>query len=98
MSLLDYGNFNVVKLFCFVFKRTDQLIQKTIRNRFANCTVLIIAHRLNTIIDCDKIMVLDSGEMLEYGDPLTLAAMESSYFAKMIIEAGIDIKSSMMKQ
>lgn len=41
-------------LLCF---RTDEFIQKTIREKFAHCTVLTIAHRLNTIIDSDRIMV-----------------------------------------
>lgn len=41
-------------LLCF---RTDEFIQKTIRETFAHCTVLTIAHRLNTIIDSDRIMV-----------------------------------------
>lgn len=46
--------------------RTDALIQKTIREEFKSCTMLIIAHRLNTIIDCDKILVLDSGRVCTY--------------------------------
>lgn len=43
--------------------RTDALIQETIRDEFKSCTMLIIAHRLNTIIDSDQILVLDSGQV-----------------------------------
>ena len=43
--------------------RTDAIIQKTIREEFKSCTMLIIAHRLNTIIDCDRILLLDSGRV-----------------------------------
>ena len=48
---------------------TDDLIQDTIRREFAESTVLTIAHRLNTIMDYDRIMVLDKGELKEYDAP-----------------------------
>ena len=48
---------------------TDDLIQATIRKEFLNSSVLTIAHRLNTIMDYDKIMVLDKGELREYNTP-----------------------------
>ena len=48
---------------------TDDLIQATIRKEFAGSSVLTIAHRLNTIMDYDRIMVLDKGELKEYDTP-----------------------------
>lgn len=42
---------------------TDRLIQETVRLSFAGCTTLIIAHRLNTVLSCSKVMVLDQGEV-----------------------------------
>ncbi|XP_022358423.1 multidrug resistance-associated protein 4 isoform X3 [Enhydra lutris kenyoni] len=68
--------------------RTDELIQKKIREKFAQCTVLTIAHRLNTIIDSDKIMVLDSGRLKEYDEPYVLLQNEESLFHKMVQQLG----------
>ncbi|KAG8652165.1 ABC transporter C family member 2 isoform X1 [Manihot esculenta] len=68
--------------------RTDALIQKTIREEFKSCTMLIIAHRLNTIIDCDRILLLDSGQVLEYDTPEELLSNEASAFSKMVQSTG----------
>ncbi|KAJ4837826.1 Multidrug resistance-associated protein 1 [Turnera subulata] len=68
--------------------RTDALIQQTIREEFKSCTMLIIAHRLNTIIDCDRILLLDSGRVLEYDTPEALLSNEDSAFSKMVQSTG----------
>ncbi|KAL1335647.1 hypothetical protein HN51_030120 [Arachis hypogaea] len=68
--------------------RTDALIQKTIREEFKSCTMLIIAHRLNTIIDCDRILLLDGGKVLEYDTPEELLSNEGSSFSKMVQSTG----------
>ncbi|KAF3450335.1 hypothetical protein FNV43_RR06415 [Rhamnella rubrinervis] len=67
---------------------TDALIQKTIREEFKLCTMLIIAHRLNTIIDCDRILLIDGGQILEYGSPVKLLSNEGSAFSKMVQSTG----------
>ncbi|XP_022879360.1 ABC transporter C family member 2-like isoform X2 [Olea europaea var. sylvestris] len=68
--------------------RTDALIQKTIREEFKSCTMLIIAHRLNTIIDCDRILLLDAGQVVEYDTPEMLLQNVESAFSKMVQSTG----------
>ncbi|XP_028090867.1 ABC transporter C family member 12-like isoform X4 [Camellia sinensis] len=68
--------------------RTDSLIQRTIREEFRSCTMLIIAHRLNTIIDSDQILVLDAGQVMEYDAPEKLLLNEASGFSKMVQSTG----------
>ncbi|XP_018561045.1 multidrug resistance-associated protein 4 [Anoplophora glabripennis] len=68
--------------------QTDALIQKTIRKKFANCTVLTVAHRLNTIMDSDKVLVMDSGTMVEFDHPYVLLQKQNSVFYKMVAESG----------
>ncbi|XP_030831926.1 multidrug resistance-associated protein 4 isoform X1 [Strongylocentrotus purpuratus] len=68
--------------------RTDALIQETIRTKFKNCTVLTIAHRLHTIMDSDKIMVLDAGELVEFDQPYVLLQNPNSTFSKLVDQTG----------
>ncbi|XP_063864017.1 ATP-binding cassette sub-family C member 3-like isoform X2 [Scylla paramamosain] len=69
--------------------QTDDLIQATIRSQFTECTVITIAHRLNTIMDSDRVMVLQSGRIAEYDAPSVLLKQPNSLFYSMAREAGI---------
>ncbi|XP_067934005.1 multidrug resistance-associated protein 1-like [Watersipora subatra] len=68
---------------------TDDLIQATIKTAFSDCTVLTIAHRLNTIIDYDRVMVLDAGEIKEFSSPQDLLADENSIFYSLAKQSNL---------
>uniref|UniRef100_A0A0P4Y794 ABC-type glutathione-S-conjugate transporter n=1 Tax=Daphnia magna TaxID=35525 RepID=A0A0P4Y794_9CRUS len=68
---------------------TDDLIQATIRKEFKEGTVITIAHRLNTILDSNRVMVLDKGEIKEYAPPDELLANKNSLFYSMARDAGL---------
>ncbi|KAJ8310498.1 hypothetical protein KUTeg_012363 [Tegillarca granosa] len=70
--------------------RTDALIQKTIREKFQDCTVLTIAHRLHTIMDSDRVLnqVMDEGRIAEFDQPYTLLTDKNSEFCKMALQTG----------
>nr|NP_995693.1 Multidrug-Resistance like protein 1, isoform I [Drosophila melanogaster]AAS64696.1 Multidrug-Resistance like protein 1, isoform I [Drosophila melanogaster] len=68
---------------------TDDLIQKTIRTEFKECTVLTIAHRLNTILDSDKVIVLDKGQIIEFASPTELLDNPKSAFYSMAKDANL---------
>jgi len=68
--------------------KTDHLIQKTIQNQFSDCTVITIAHRLNTIINYDKVMVLDQGQLVQFESPERLLST-SGHFRDMALAAGL---------
>lgn len=67
---------------------TDNLIQSTIREKFANCTVVTIAHRLSTVIDYDRILVMDAGKCMEFDTPYGLLMKENGIFHGMVKETG----------
>ena len=67
---------------------TDALIQKKIREKFNNCTVITIAHRLNTIIDSDQVMVLDAGQIVQFDQPYLLLQNANGLFRKLVNQTG----------
>ncbi|KAF9928278.1 hypothetical protein FBU30_002500 [Linnemannia zychae] len=67
---------------------TDALIQKAIRTDFAHSTVVTVAHRLNTIIDYDRILVMHQGQVAEYDTPSNLLGNPDSVFSSMVAETG----------
>ena len=64
--------------------KTDRLIQDVIRSRFKDSTVITIAHRLNTIMDYDKVLVMDQGRVVEFDKPEVLLQNENGFFARLV--------------
>ena len=67
---------------------TDQLVQKTIRKEFGECTILAVAHRINTIDDSDRIIVMDKGNILEFDTPNNLKNIENGIYKGMYESSG----------
>jgi ABC-type multidrug transport system fused ATPase/permease subunit len=66
---------------------TDAMVQKVIRRVFSDCTVLTIAHRIHTIADSTRIMVLDKGRVVEYESPENLMDQEDSIYRSLVEES-----------
>jgi ATP-binding cassette, subfamily C (CFTR/MRP), member 1 len=62
-----------------VDRKTDELMQKIIKEEFKECTIIAVAHRLDTILDFDRIAVLGRGRLVECDSPATLLATESAF-------------------
>ncbi|OWB79030.1 hypothetical protein B5S32_g3239 [[Candida] boidinii] len=70
---------------------TDFKIQETIKNEFSHCTILCIAHRLKTILNYDRILVLDKGEVSEFDTPINLFNSENGIFKQMCEKSNIKL-------
>lgn len=68
---------------------TDALIQKAIASSFGDCTVLTIAHRLHTILDSDRVLVMDAGKVAEYDTPNALMRVQGGIFKSLVDEASM---------
>uniref|UniRef100_A0A0U9HSH2 Putative ABCC protein n=1 Tax=Chrysomela populi TaxID=154003 RepID=A0A0U9HSH2_CHRPP len=77
--------------------QTDALIQRTIRERFKDCTVLTIAHRLNTIMDSDKVMVMDAGQAMEFAHPHELLGQPDGFLTSMVKETGSALEAKLRR-
>lgn len=71
-----------------VDQETDRAMLSTIRAEFSGKTLLIIAHRLATVVQCDKVLVMDSGRVAEFGSPADLVAQPNSQFSSLIDQTG----------
>lgn len=63
--------------------QTDAVIQKVIRSEFPQCTIIMIAHRLDTLLDFDRIAVLEKGSLVQFGAPDELLADDAGAFARL---------------
>ncbi|KAK4879108.1 hypothetical protein RN001_007254 [Aquatica leii] len=76
--------------------KTDDIIQEAIRTNFVNCTVITVAHRLNTIMDSDKVLVMDGGEVIEFDHPYILLQNKGGVFYNMVWQTEDAIAKTLM--
>ncbi|OMP07339.1 hypothetical protein COLO4_07417 [Corchorus olitorius] len=65
---------------------TDLILQKTIRSEFTDCTVITVAHRIPTVMDCTMVLAISDGKLVEYDEPKKLMERESSLFGQLVKE------------
>ncbi|GLC36807.1 hypothetical protein PLESTM_000504000 [Pleodorina starrii] len=76
---------------------TEQIVQETIKKVFDDRTTITIAHRLDTIIESDKVLVMDAGELKEYAPPAQLLADRETMFSKLVDKTGVAAAAALRK-
>jgi len=67
----------------------DGIIQETVRENFGDRTVITIAHRLETIMDSDRVLVMENGNIAEFGEPLRLLEEKDGLFTALVEATGV---------
>jgi ATP-binding cassette subfamily C (CFTR/MRP) protein 4 len=80
-----------------VDQATDNLLQQTLRERFKTATIIAIAHRLESVIGFDKVLVLGNGKLLEYGTPHDLLQNPDGHFSAMVNSTGQVMAAALKK-
>ena len=86
MVILDEATANIDVI-------TEQKIQELIKTEFKESTMITIAHRINTIIQSDRVMVLSFGQIVEFGTPAALMSDPASEFSSLLREIEKEDKS-----
>ena len=76
---------------------TEQIVQETIKKVFDDRTTITIAHRLDTIIESDKVLVMEAGELKEYESPAKLLGDRSSMFSRLVDKTGVAAAAALRK-
>ena len=81
-----------------VDSRTDALLQEAVKKSFDGATIIAVAHRLDTVIEYDKILVLGGGEVVAFDSPHKLSLEENGVFASMIEDTGKGMASELRRR
>ncbi|KAM4076205.1 hypothetical protein ACJW30_12G045300 [Castanea mollissima] len=73
---------------------TDMILQKTIRAEFADSTVITVAHRIPTVMDCTMVLGISDGKLVEYDEPMKLINREGSLFGQLVEEYWSNLQSA----
>jgi ATP-binding cassette subfamily C (CFTR/MRP) protein 1 len=66
---------------------SDSIVQRLIRQKFSGHTIIAVAHKLDTILDFDKVVVMNQGGLVEYGEPYRLLEQQGSWFKGLYEES-----------